>query len=149
MKTKPFKLISFASLACLILVVSLNSCALKTHFLTSTVVPAAQGTVQVKKDKNENYAIKIEISNLSPSTRLSPPKNVYVVWLVSSDNNAQNLGQLNSSESFMSNNLGATFETVTGLRPTKIMITAEDSPQVQYPSFAAVILTTDFLSIKK
>lgn len=145
MKTKCFKWISLASVASLLIVFSLSSCALKTQFQTSSVVPAAQGTVKVKTDKNNNYAIKIEISNLSPSARLSPPSNAYVVWLISGDNNAQNLGQLNTSDSFMSKNLSAVFETVTGLKPSKIMITAENDPQVQYPSFSSVILVTDFL----
>lgn len=150
MKTKKsFKLSMLAIVASAVFVFSMSSCASKTHFLTSTVVPAAQGTVEVKTDRNKNYVIEIDITNLSPSTRLSPPSNAYVVWLIAADNSAQNLGQLNSSDRFMSKSLDAEFKTVTGIRPVKIMITAENDPQVQYPSFSEVILATDFLKLKK
>ena len=149
MKTKNIKSGIFAVAASAILLFSMSSCASKAHFLTSTVVPAAQGTVEVKTDKNKNYVIEIDITNLSPSTRLSPPSNAYVVWLIAADNSAQNLGQLNSSDRFMSKSLDAEFKTVTGIRPAKIMITAENDPQVQHPSFSEVILATDFLNLKK
>ena len=62
---KTTKTILFSLLASIILILSVSSCAVKSHFLTSTVLPAAQGTVQVKIDNNNNYLIKIELSNLS------------------------------------------------------------------------------------
>lgn len=149
MKTTNLKLTCLACVVSVMFIFSMSSCAVKTHFLTSKIVPAAQGTVQVKVDNNKNYVIKIEISNLSPSTRLTPPSNAYVVWSVGNDNSAQNLGQLNSSDNFMSKNLNAKFETVLGSKPVKIVITAENDPSVQYPSFSEVILTTDYLNLKK
>jgi len=149
MKTTNLKLTCLACIVSVMFIFSMSSCAVKTHFLTSKIVPAAQGTVQVKVDNNKNYVIKIEISNLSPSTRLTPPSNAYVVWSVGNDNSAQNLGQLNSSDNFMSKNLNAKFETVLGSKPVKIVITAENDPSVQYPSFSEVILTTDYLNLKK
>lgn len=148
MKTKNLKLTGLVVLASVILLFSMSSCAMKTHFLTSKIVPAAQGTVQVKIDKNKNYVIKIEISNLSPSSRLNPPSNAYVVWLVTNDDIVKNLGQLNSSDDFMSKNLSADFETVSGNKPMKIVITAENDPGAQYPSFSEVVLTTAYLNIK-
>lgn len=148
MKTKNLKLTGFAYLASVILLFSMSSCAMKTHFLTSKLVPAAQGTVQVKVDNNKNYVIKIEISNLSPSSRLTPPSNAYIVWLIANDDIAKNLGQLNSSDEFMSKNLNAKFETVTGTKPMKIVITAENDPTAQYPSFSEVVLATDYLNFR-
>ena len=145
MKTKRFKLTFLACLASVIVAFLFTSCATKAHFLTSTVIPAAQGTVSVKQDKNKNYVIKIELSNLSPSTRLTPPANAYIVWLVSEDNSSKNLGQINSSTKFMSKNLNATFETVTGTKPAKIVITAENDINVEHPSFSEIILTTEYL----
>lgn len=149
MKTTNLKLTCLACVVSVMFIFAMSSCAVKTHFLTSKIVPAAQGTVQVKVDNNKNYVIKIEISNLSPSTRLTPPSNAYVVWSVGNDNSAQNLGQLNSSDNFMSKNLNAKFETVLGSKPVKIVITAENDPSVQYPSFSEVILTTEYLNLKK
>jgi len=148
MKTTTIKLTCIAFIASIAVILSMSSCAVKTHFQTSKIVPAAQGTVQVKMDNNKNYVINIEISNLSPSTRLSPPYKAYVVWLIANDNSAKNLGQLNSSDDFMSKNLKANFETVSSSRPAKIVITAENNPSVLFPSFSDIILTTAYLHLK-
>jgi len=148
MKTKNLKMTGLTLLVSIILIFSFSSCTYKTKFLTSVVVPAAQGTVQIKTDANKNYAIKIKISNLAPSTRLSPPRDAYVVWLVTVGKVAKNLGQLNSSSDFMSKNLKASFETISGLKPSKIIITAENDVYIQNSSFSDVILTTDYINFE-
>lgn len=149
MKTTIFKMSGLAYIIAGIIMIfslsSLSSCATKTSFLTSTVAPAAQGTVTVKQDGNKNYVIKVELSNLAPSTRLTPPMNAYIVWMVATDNSTKNLGQLNTSENFMSKNLNASFETVSGTKPVKIFITAENEVNAQYPEFSTLVLTTDYL----
>ncbi|MDO9152940.1 MAG: hypothetical protein Q7U47_04405 [Paludibacter sp.] len=145
---KTTKITFLAYLTSFIVILSLSSCAVKARFLTSIIVPAAQGTVQIKIDDNKNYLIKIKLSNLAPSTRLSPPKEAYVVWLITDNNNAKNLGQLNSTTNFMSKNLDATFETVSAFKPFKIIITAENDISIQYPSFSEIILTTGNLNVK-
>ncbi|HRZ97850.1 MAG TPA: hypothetical protein P5084_09845 [Paludibacter sp.] len=148
MKSKNLKMTGLTLLVSIILIFSFSSCTYKTKFLTSVVVPAAQGTVQIKTDANKNYAIKIKISNLAPSTRLSPPRDAYVVWLVTVGKVAKNLGQLNSSSDFMSKNLNASFETISGLKPSKIIITAENDVYIQNSSFSDVILTTDYINFE-
>lgn len=145
---KATKTTIFAYLLSFIVIFSVSSCAVKNHFQTSTILPAAQGIVQVKVDNNKNYLIKIELSNLSPSTRLTPPKAGYVVWMVTVDNAINSLGQLNTSTTFMSKSLDASFETVSASKPYKIMITAENDVSTQYPSFSDVILTTGILNVK-
>lgn len=145
MKTTNLKTKTLTYITAVMLIFTLGSCATKNRFLTSAVLPAAQGTVQVKQDKNMNYVIKIELTNLSPSNRLTPPANAYVVWLVTPDNIARNMGQLNTSTSFMSSNLAASFEAISATKPAKIVITAENDVTVQYPSFGEAILTTDYL----
>lgn len=148
MKTNRFKQVLVAFVASAAVLFSFSSCAVKSHFMTSAVVPAAQGIVQVSTDKNDNYVIKLEISNLSPSSRLTPPSLAYIVWLIGEDNSAKSLGQLNSSDNFMSKSLNATFEAISASKPVKIVITAENDVAVQYPSFSEVILTTDILNVK-
>lgn len=117
-----------------IMVVVFWSCETKIDFLTSSIVPAARGYVTVKTDKNKNYVIHISVSSLAESTRLTPPKATYVLWIVGADNEAQNIGQIQTS------NLKASLETVSSFKPNKIFITAEDAGNVKYPS--RTILTT-------
>lgn len=138
MKTKYFKLTIFAITATVILFFS--SCSNKVQFLSSAIVPAARGTVQVKKDFNQNYVIKINIYDLAGSERLTPPKNTYVVWLETSDNMMKNIGQINTT-----NSLDAEFETVTAFNPSKIMISAENEANVSYPSYSDIVLKTGYL----
>ena len=121
-----------------------SSCATKAKFINSSVVPGAQGTVKVKTDKNDNYVIKVQIDNLATPDRLEPPKNAYVVWMETDKNTTKNIGQINSESGMLSNNLSANFETVSAVKPTKIFITAEDDPTVQYPETKVVLTTSTF-----
>jgi len=52
----------------------------KVAFNTSTVVPGAEGTVKVKKDKNNNFDIDVSIENLVEPNKLTPAKKTYIVW---------------------------------------------------------------------
>lgn len=118
-----------------------SSCARKMHFLTSAVVPAAQGSAKITKDANNNYAVHVKIKNLAEPDRLQPKKSVYVVWLVTKDQNIKNLGQLKSSSGFFSSVLEGELETVTPFYPTRIFITAEDEPNVQRPGNNNILTT--------
>lgn len=121
-----------------------SSCSNKISFQTSSVVPAAKGTVKVKKDGNNNYQIKISLANLAESKRLQPPKNTYVVWMETASNGTKNIGQINSSTGFLSSKLKASFETVTAFKPVKIFITAEDDGSILYPGMTMVLSTNNF-----
>jgi len=138
MKTVNLKLTILAILASVI--VSFSSCSTKAQFLSSAVVPAARGTVQITKDFNKNFVIKIKLNDLAGSDRLTPPRNTYVVWLITDDDRAKNIGQINTS-----NSLSADFETVSAFRPSKVMISAEDEANIQYPTYSEIVLTTDFI----
>lgn len=128
-----------------LLVTSLSSCATKSHFLTSSIAPAAEGVVKVKKDNNKNYAIRINIANLALPTDLQPSKNTYVVWMEGDDNETKNIGQIKSSKNLFSKNLRGSFEAVSSVQPKKIFITAENDPSIQYPDNNNIVLTTNFL----
>ena len=125
-----------------IIVFLVNSCATSVSFLNSSVVPAAQGSVKIKTDKNKNYVIQISLSNLAESTRLQPSKLTYIVWMVTDRELTKNIGQLNSSKGFMSKSLKGSFKTVSSDKPVKIFITAEDDASIQYPG-TPVVLSTD------
>lgn len=123
-------------------VLALSSCAKKVSFLTSSVVPAAHGYVKMKKDNNKNYVIHIQLSDLADVSRLEPSRKAYIVWMDTDEQQAKNLGQINSSGSMLSSRKKSSFETVSPVKPIRIFITAEDDHTVQSPG-SQVVLSTD------
>jgi hypothetical protein len=124
----------------LLIFLTVVSCAKKIMFQTSSVVPAARGEVAVKKDKNNNFRVLVELSYLAEPDRLSPAKNTYVVWMVSDENDTPiNLGQIVSTSK-----LNVKFETVTSSKPKRIFVTAENDASTQYPGNMLVLETDNF-----
>lgn len=135
----------FLFTASLVMIFLISSCATrKSSFLTSTVVPAAQGNVKIKKDGNNNYAIKIDLANLAEPDKLQPPKKSYVVWIETGSDGIKNIGQIKTSTNFLSSKLKASFQTVSSFNPVKVFITAEDDASIQYPSGVTVLSTNNF-----
>lgn len=129
----------FFAIATAILLFSFSSCSKKIPFQTSAVVPAATGTVALKKDNNDNYQIKISLADLAAPSRLEPPKNTYVVWMQTENDGIKNIGQIQ-----VSSNLKASVEAVSSSKPIKIFITAEDDSAIQNPDKQVVLTTKDF-----
>jgi hypothetical protein len=126
-----------------IIVTLFQTCSEKTSFQSSSVVPAAEGSVKIKNDKNDNYVINVEVIRLAEPERLTPPKTVYVVWMQTAQNGIKNIGQLKTSSGLMSKTLKSSLETVSSFEPREIMITAEDNAAQQYPG--QVVLRTGSL----
>lgn len=123
----------------LLIVITFSSCSHKTVFNTSSVIPAARGEVKVKKDKNNNYKIELQISYLAEPERLQPPKKTYVVWLVGEDRNDPiNIGRIEGNKK-----LKVKFETVSSIKPKRLFISAEDDYATQFPSYMIVLETND------
>lgn len=118
-----------------------SSCAKKMVFASSSVVPAAVGSVKVKTDKNKNHSIHVKVTHLAPASKLSPPGNTYIVWMVTENSGTKNIGQLKSSGSLLSKTLKASLSTVTSFNPSSFFITAEDNGNVQYPGTQMVLST--------
>jgi hypothetical protein len=106
------------------------------------VVPGAEGTVKVKKDKNQNYLIDVSIDNLATSKQLTPSRSSYVAWMETKENGTKNIGQVNSAKGLFSKTRKASLTTVSTFKPTRIFITAEDDPKIEFPG-TMVIMTTD------
>jgi hypothetical protein len=134
----------FLGALAVIMLLTFTSCGKNIAFQNSSIVPAAEGKVSVKKDSNKNYSIGIKISNLAEVSRLQPSKNVYVVWMETEESLVKNIGQIKSDTGFMSSKLKASFETVTSFEPSKIFITAEDNADVQYPGMQLILTTNRF-----
>ncbi len=140
--TYPASLRSIYSVtAVLFIMVTFSSCASKMAFQTSSVVPAAEGTIKYKKDKNNNYNIDINVVRLARPDRLTPPKDLYIVWMNTDGNAAKNIGQIKTSSSLLSSTLKSSLETVSTVKPTGFFITAENDGNTQYPSGEVVLKT--------
>lgn len=142
---KTIKHISVGSIylltAALLIMFTFSSCARKMSFQTSSVVPAAEGTVKIKKDKNNNYHIDLNLKRLASPDRLNPPKDFYVVWMNTDNNAAKNIGQIKTLSSLLSKTLKSSLNTVSTTPPTGFFITAESDGNVQYPSGQVVLKT--------
>ncbi len=128
---------------CIALTFLLFSCGKKLSFSNSTVVPGAESSIRIKKDKNKNYSIRIKINHLTEARNLRPSKSTYVAW-IETNRGIKNIGQLRSSSGLFSKTLKASLETVTSFEPTKVFVTAEDDSRVQYPSMQLVLTTRSF-----
>ena len=126
---------------CLIILVNLSSCEQKLSFSTSAIVPAAEGSVKYKKDKNDNYAVDLTVTNLSPADRLIESRNTYVVWVNTDGNGIKNLGQLKSSSGVFSKTLKSSLNTTTPFKPLSFFITAENASDITYPDGQVVLKT--------
>jgi hypothetical protein len=123
-----------------IAMIALTSCGKKISFLPSTVIPTAKGYVKIKEDKNDNYAVNLQVKDIVKSKELQPSKKVYVVWVETMENRAHHLGKLESSKSLFSGTRKGQLKTVTPAKPVRVYVTAEDNGTPQFPS--EVILTT-------
>ncbi len=129
---------SFRTLAIILLAVaSLQACTPKMNFATSTIAPAVSGDVRVKKDKNSNYIVNVDVANLAPAKNLDPPKNTYLVWMESDDRSVRKLGQLSPSGKALQAKLTATAVS----KPDAVFVSAEDNADVEYPAGPTVITT--------
>lgn len=124
-----------------LLVINLRSCAKKIMFEQSSIVPGAEGSVKITKDRNSNYSIHIDVLHLAEPKKLQPAKSVYLVWMQTEDNSTKNIGILNSSSSLLSKTLKASLHTVTPFKPTRIYVTAEDDSKITFPAGETVLTT--------
>ncbi len=143
-KINKLKKCLFPGALIILLIFSITACTQKIDFLNSSVVPAAKGAVNVKQDKNKNYAIEVAIIDLAEVERLQTSKKTYVVWIETESGDAENIGQLKSSTGFLSKQHKATLETVTSFKPVKLFVTAEDGMDVRYPDSRIVLTTANF-----
>jgi hypothetical protein len=134
----------FTGIIAIALLLTISSCARKAVFQTSTVVPAARGSVKVKKDNNNNHLISVNIRDLAEPDRLQPPMTTYVVWMVTDENSTKNLGQIQTGTKFLSKSLKGSFKTVSSFKPVRIFITAENEAAIQFPGMYTVLSTNDF-----
>lgn len=132
------------SLLLIVAALAFTSCAKKIAFAPSSVVPAASGSVKVKKDDNNNYKVNLHVQHLPEAGDLNPPKNNYTVWMETADNRAMNIGRLQVSKGLFSKTRKGELETVASFKPVRFFITAEDSSTPNIPGSEHVLTTSLF-----
>ena len=125
----------------------LQSCnTTKYTFSTSSIVPAAEGSVKVKSDKNNNYTIDLDVMRLAEPQRLNPAKATYVVWMQTEKNGNKNIGQLKTASGTFSSTLRSSLKTVSTFEPIGFFITAEEIANIQFPAGQTVLSTNSLYS---
>ncbi len=136
--TRPLRFITLLSFLFII-----SSCAQREAFEKSVAVPSASGKIKVKKDANNNYAISVDVRDLTTPENLIPSKQAYLVWNEAS-NGVFNIGQLVTSRSFLSRGFKASLTAVSPNKPKRIFITAEDNTNTLSPGSQVVLTTPNF-----
>ncbi len=136
---KAFSLIGTIAIALSIFIFS--SCSKKMTFGTSQIAPAATGSVKIKKNKNDNYQVVVQTTHLAKPEQLTPPKNVYVVWMRTEDNAVRNIGKIKSSSGLLSRTLKGELVATSTSKPTSFFITAENDGNIQYPGNEVILQT--------
>lgn len=120
---------------------AISACSSKMTFRDSSVVPAASGDVKIRKDKNKNYVIKVSVRNLAEPKKLSPSRDVYVVWMQSDRDLVKKLGQISVNTGMFNKSLSGQMTATETTQPRRVFITAENDAQTMNPS-TEIILTT-------
>lgn len=119
------------------IMLTIAACTPKMSFVSSTIVPAASGTISVKKDKNSNYVSHVKVTNLADPKNLTPSKQMYIVWMESNGATVRKLGQLMPT----GKSLNAEMTTSSVAKPDEIFITAEDNANIDNPEGQVVLST--------
>lgn len=116
------------------LALAVSACSQTVKVRSSSVAPAAQAEVSVRKDSHGNAMIELEVEHLAAASQLTPPRALYVVWAASVDGRVSNLGGLKVSKS-----LSADLLTLAPYPEFTIFVTAEDSAHMTYPTGIRVL----------
>ncbi len=114
-----------------------SGCSQTMRLRNSRDVPAAIGEAEFSKSDNNNTRVKINVDHLAPPQNLSPARTTYVVWAQAPTGQVQNLGQIK-----VGSDRKAEFTGSTALPVFRLMVTAEDRPDVTFPS-PQIVFSTD------
>lgn len=103
--------------------------ASEVRLIADSSVPGSVGKAHLKKDKNGNLRLKLDVYHLAKPSALTPARQSYVVWIQGKGKNPENQGQLK-----VNNKLEGKFETTTSYEDFDLFITAEDNPRAESPS---------------
>lgn len=96
--------------------------------------PAAHGTVNVQTGNNGNTKLKIDVKDLAEPGALTPPQNIYVVWVQPPGRAPRNEGAL-----LVNKNLDGQLKTRTPFSNFSLFVTAQKNAQVPKPTGPRVL----------
>jgi hypothetical protein len=115
----------------------LGNCA-SSGLSFSPKIPAAEGTVEFAKSDNGNTTIHLVVKHLAHPNRLTPPANIYVVWVQDGKASApKKIGVL-----VLDDNLDGEMKGVTPLQSFEMFVTGETSGQVNEPTGDSLFWTS-------
>ncbi len=123
----------------LLLLCGIAYAARKFPLTAAAIVPAARGDVEVDHDNNGNTKLKMKAEYLSPPDALTPPANVYIVWI---QERGGSVGPQAQGQLKVDKNRKASFETVTSVKNFDLFVTAEQDPTVKAPTGPEILRAT-------
>jgi hypothetical protein len=101
------------------------------------IEPAAEGKVVTGADANGNTAIEIHVKHLAGADKLTPPRQVYLVWVQARGKDPELLGVIRVNDK-----LEGSLKSSTPYKTFDILVSAEDSAQAITPSSTVVLKGT-------
>jgi outer membrane protein OmpA-like peptidoglycan-associated protein len=98
----------------------------------SSLMPEATGKAKVE-GKNGRLQVNVDLSRLGPASRVGPQYLTYVLWAITPEGRAQNLGEI-----VPDNNEKSSLDVTTDLQAFGLIVTAEPYFSVTRPSDAVV-----------
>ena len=127
-------------LLALVLIVSSLVCvalAGDVPLIADPSIPAAAGNINYLHDKNHNIKYHIDTKHLARPDSLTPPKQVYVVWIQPRGKDPINAGLLSVNDK-----LEGSFRGTTPYQTFDVFVTAEDSANVDHPTGPPLLKAT-------
>ena len=98
----------------------------------TSLMPEATGKAKVDS-KNGRLQVNVDLSRLGPASRVGPQYLTYVLWAITPEGRAQNLGEI-----VPDNNGKSSLDVTTDLQAFGLIVTAEPYFSVTRPSDAVV-----------
>jgi hypothetical protein len=117
--------------AALAVAMAVTANATTMQLVTSSDIPAAEGTATFHLIKNQNTEIKLHVKHLAPPERVAPGSSVFVVWVrgLEAGSQPQNMGALRVDKG-----LSGKLRAITALPAFDLFITCEPAPTVTAPT---------------
>ncbi len=106
------------------------------RFRGTTRLPRLTGEAKVKRSGRRNTRVELELKNLPRASELGSIYTTFVLWAISPEGHADNLGEIKRSGSFIIN---SKIDVTTPLQTFALIVTAEPHFLVRGPSRMVVL----------